>query len=118
MSSSSAVDSVWDYSVSLGVSWTETGTVFDDGTTPLDITDATITVVVKDQPDSSGDQVGTVAASVLVGASGTFSVGQTVAQVAEVGAGSWWWSATLTLDGAEPVHLWHGKFDVLDVVEA
>lgn len=114
MSASSAIGPTWDYSVTKGCKWSESGMWEVDGT-PVDLTDATFTVVVKTAEDSSGVSAGTIASSVLVAAEGRLSWGQSVAQVNAMEVGSYWWSATLALDGEEPQHLWQGKFDVRDV---
>lgn len=118
MSESSAVDAVWDYSVTKGCAWSENGAWEDADRDPIDITDAEIAVVVKSTEDSSGEELAEVTATVVSGPAGTFVIGQSVAEVDAIPAGQWYWSATLTPDGGEPQHLWHGMFEVVDVVEA
>lgn len=117
MSESSAIDDVWNYSVTKGCKWSEEGVLEDPATgEPIDLTGATFSVVVKTAADSSGVAAGTITAEIVSAEAGVARLGQSVAQVDAMDVGTYWWAGTLALAGEEPEHYWHGEFEVCDVV--
>lgn len=110
-----------DLTVTKGAKWYQDMTYFTDRAagTPRDISGGTFTVAVKTAADSSGSSAGTVTAAVLVGASGTFRVQQTEAQVNAMTAGEFWWSLSFAPSGGGDPEAWlYGSFIVEDVVDA